>query len=284
MKPHDLFLVIGQSGAGRTTVIHVLDDQGFDTLDNVPIHLISRIVSDQLFEKPLALGVDISSKSFSASNLFKELNNWRAKSDSKVIIIFLSCKTETLLNRFSITRRPHPMTGEKSLKNSIKKELEIIGPLRDQADFIIDTSSTSPNDLRLKLGAMFSINSKQNIKILIQSFSFRKRIPHGLDMVFDCRFLKNPNWVETLKNSDGTKKDVSAYIRRDKSWAIFRDYLKGMVLHVIPAFEKEGKYYLSIGFGCTGGRHRSVFVSQFLYDELKKRKFAVELMHSNLSI
>ena len=97
-------------------------------------------------------------------------------------------------------------------------------------------------------------------------------------MVFDCRFLKNPNWVETLKNSDGTKKDVSAYIRKDKSWAIFRDYLKGMVLHVIPAFEKEGKYYLSIGFGCTGGRHRSVFVSQFLYDELKKRKLSVELM------
>ena len=283
MKPHDLFLVIGQSGAGRTTVIHVLDDQGFDTLDNVPIHLISRIVSDQLFEKPLALGVDISSKSFSANNLFKELNNWRAKSDSNVIIIFLSCKTETLLNRFSITRRPHPMTGEKSLKNSIKKELEIIGPLRDQADFIIDTSSTSPNDLRLKLGAMFSINSKQNIKILIQSFSFRKRIPHGLDMVFDCRFLKNPNWVETLKKSDGTKKDVSGYIRRDKSWTIFRDYLKGMVLHVIPAFEKEGKYYLSIGFGCTGGRHRSVFVAQFLYDELTKRNFSVELMHSNLS-
>ncbi len=283
MKPHDLFLVIGQSGAGRTTVIHVLDDQGFDTLDNVPIHLISRIVSDQLFDKPLALGVDISSKSFSSENLLKELNNWRVKSNSNVIIIFLTCKTETLLNRFSVTRRPHPITGEKSLKNSIKKELEIVGSLRDHADFIIDTSSTSPNDLRLQLSAMFSIKRNQNIQILIQSFSFRKRIPHGLDMVFDCRFLKNPNWVESLKDSDGTKKDVSGYIRRDKSWTNFRDYLKGMVLHIIPAFEKEGKYYLSIGFGCTGGRHRSVFVSQFLYDELKKREFSVELMHSNLS-
>ena len=283
MKTHDLFLVIGQSGAGRTTVIHVLDDQGFDTLDNVPIHLISRIVSDELLEKPLALGVDIRSKDFSPKSLLKELNNWSTKTSAKVIIIFLMCNTETLLNRFSLTRRPHPISRGKSLKDSIKKELKIIGELRDRADFIIDTSTTSPNDLRLKLGAMFSVERKRNIQIVIQSFSFRNRIPHGLDMVFDCRFLKNPNWVESLKDLNGIDKGVSDYLKRDKNWAGFRDHLKGMIFHIIPAFEKEGKYYLSIGFGCTGGKHRSVFASQFIYRELKKNHFEVELIHSNLN-
>jgi UPF0042 nucleotide-binding protein len=151
MKKHELFLVIGQSGAGRTTVIHALDDHGFDTLDNVPTHLISRVVSDELLEKPLALGVDIRSINFSSKILLKELGAWSRKTDAKVIIIFLECKTETLLNRFSLTRRPHPIIGEKSLEISIKKELEIIGIFRDRADFIIDTSSISPNDLRLKL-------------------------------------------------------------------------------------------------------------------------------------
>ena len=282
MKPHDLFLVIGQSGAGRTTVIHVLDDQGFDTLDNVPIHLISRIVSDQLFDKPLALGVDISSKSFSSENLLKELNNWRVKSNSNVIIIFLTCKTETLLNRFSVTRRPHPITGEKSLKNSIKKELEIVGSLRDHADFIIDTSSTSPNDLRLQLSAMFSIKRNQNIQILIQSFSFRKRIPHGLDMVFDCRFLKNPYWVAELRDFDGRAEEIKQFIEKDQNWDNFFDKITKLSNFLLPIFKKDRRSYFTIGFGCTGGKHRSVFTTEALAKFLAANDWELSVRHLEL--
>ena len=151
---NELILVIGQSGAGRTTVIHILDDQGFDTLDNVPVHLIPRVASKELVDKPLALGLDIRSKSFSVQNLMKEISNWKALSKSRVVILFLECSLDILIKRFSLTRRPHPVPGEDNLELSIKRELKLIAPLRDKADLVLDTSNTSPNELRLKLGSI----------------------------------------------------------------------------------------------------------------------------------
>ena len=196
---NELILVIGQSGAGRTTVIHILDDQGFDTLDNVPVHLIPRVVPRELVDKPLALGLDIRSKSFSLKNLMKAISNWKALSKSSVVILFLECSLDVLIKRFSLTRRPHPVPGENNLELSIKRELKLIAPLREKADFVLDTSNTSPNELRLKLGSIFPLAKNRSIQIMLQSFSFRSGSPSGVDMVFDCRFLKNPNWEDDLK-------------------------------------------------------------------------------------
>ena len=150
MNKHELILVIGQSGAGRTTVIHILDDQGFDTLDNVPVHLIPQVASTNLEDKPLAIGLDLRSKSFSLQKLMREINNWKTLSKSRVVILFLECSLEILIKRFSLSRRPHPVAGENNLELSIKKELKLIAPLREKADFVLDTSNTSPNELRLK--------------------------------------------------------------------------------------------------------------------------------------
>ena len=166
VNKHELILVIGQSGAGRTTVIHILDDQGFDTLDNVPVHLIPRVASKELVEKPLALGLDIRSKSFSLQNLMKEISNWEALSRSRVVILFLQCSLDILIKRFSLTRRPHPVPGENNLEISIKRELKLIAPLREKADFVLDTSNTSPNELRLKLGSILPIANKRSIQIM----------------------------------------------------------------------------------------------------------------------
>ena len=279
---NELILVIGQSGAGRTTVIHILDDQGFDTLDNVPVHLIPRVVPRELVDKPLALGLDIRSKSFSLQNLMKEISNWKALSKSRVVILFLECSLDVLIKRFSLTRRPHPVPGENNLELSIKRELKLIAPLRGKADFVLDTSNTSPNELRLKLGSIFPLAKNRSINIMLQSFSFRNGSPSGVDMIFDCRFLKNPNWEDGLKNLNGTDVEVKDYLRKDESWESFNKSLIQMLLTIIPAFEKEGKSYLSIGFGCTGGQHRSVFVAEQLYKHLFDKSYNVKMFHTIL--
>ena len=279
---HELIIVIGQSGAGRTTVIHILDDQGFDTLDNVPVHLIPRVASRELVDKPLALGLDIRSKSFSVQNLMKEISNWEALSRSRVVILFLQCSLNILIKRFSLTRRPHPVPGEDSLELSIKRELNLIAPLRDKADLVLDTSNTSPNELRLKLGSFFPLANNRNIQIILQSFSFRKGSPSGLDMIFDCRFLKNPNWEDDLKNLNGTDTEVKNYLYKDKTWESFNNSLIKMMSTIIPSFEREGKSYLSIGLGCTGGQHRSVFVAEQLFEHLLDKDYDVKILHTNL--
>ena len=279
---NELILVIGQSGAGRTTVIHILDDQGFDTLDNVPVHLIPRVVPRELVDKPLALGLDIRSKSFSLQNLMKEISNWKALSKSSVVILFLECSLDVLIKRFSLTRRPHPVPGENNLELSIKRELKLIAPLREKADFVLDTSNTSPNELRLKLGSIFPLAKNRSINIMLQSFSFRNGSPSGVDMIFDCRFLKNPNWEDGLKDLNGTDVEVKDYLRKDESWASFNKCLIQMLLTIIPAFEKEGKAYLSIGLGCTGGQHRSVFVAEQLYMHLLDKGYDVKIFHTIL--
>lgn len=279
---NELILVIGQSGAGRTTVIHILDDQGFDTLDNVPVHLIPRVVPRELVDKPLALGLDIRSKSFSLQNLMKEISNWKALSKSSVVILFLECSLDVLIKRFSLTRRPHPVPGENNLELSIKRELKLIAPLREKADFVLDTSNTSPNELRLKLGSIFPLAKNRSINIMLQSFSFRNGSPSGVDMIFDCRFLKNPNWEDSLKDLNGTDVEVKDYLRKDESWESFNKSLIQMLLTIIPAFEKEGKSYLSIGLGCTGGQHRSVFVAEQLYKHLLDKSYDVKIIHTIL--
>ena len=279
---NELILVIGQSGAGRTTVIHILDDQGFDTLDNVPVHLIPRVVPRELVDKPLALGLDIRSKSFSFQNLMKEINNWKALSKSSVVILFLECSLDVLIKRFSLSRRPHPVPGNNNLELSIKRELQLITPLREKADYVLDTSNTSPNELRLKLGSIFPLAKNRSINIMLQSFSFRNGSPSGVDMIFDCRFLKNPNWEDGLKDLNGTDVEVKDYLCKDESWESFNKSLIQMLLTIIPAFEKEGKSYLSIGFGCTGGQHRSVFVAEQLYKHLLDKSYDVKIIHTIL--
>ena len=282
MNKHELILVIGQSGAGRTTVIHILDDQGFDTLDNVPVHLIPQVASTNLEDKPLAIGLDLRSKSFSLQKLMREINNWKTLSKSRVVILFLECSLEILIKRFSLSRRPHPVAGENNLELSIKKELKLIAPLREKADFVLDTSNTSPNELRLKLGSIFSVANNRNIQIMVQSFSFSMGYPTGIDMIFDCRFLKNPNWVEGLEDLNGTDEAVKDYLNKDKSWTTFKKHLFQIITIVIPAFEREGKSYLSIGLGCTGGQHRSVFVAEQLYDYLLDKNCDVRILHTIL--
>jgi len=279
---HELILVIGQSGAGRTTVIHILDDQGFDTLDNVPVHLIPRVAPTNLVDKPLAIGLDIRSKSFSLQNLMKEISNWKSLAKSSVLILFLECSLEILIKRFSLSRRPHPVPGEDNLELSIKRELELIAPLREKADYILDTSNTSPNQLRLKLGSIFPLASNRKLQIMLQSFSFRSESLIGLDMVFDCRFLKNPNWVNGLKDLNGTNFEVKDYLHKDKSWASFKKNILQLLATIVPAFEREGKSYLSIGLGCTGGQHRSVFVAEELHKHLLAKKYDVKILHANL--
>jgi UPF0042 nucleotide-binding protein len=282
VNKYELILVIGQSGAGRTTVIHILDDQGFDTLDNVPVHLIPKVASTNLEEKPLAIGLDLRAKSFSLQKLIREINNWKKLSKSQVVILFLECSLEILIKRFSLSRRPHPVPGENNLELSIKKELKLIAPLREKADFVLDTSDTSPNELRLKLESIFSVTNNRNIHIMVQSFSFSIGYPTGIDMIFDCRFLKNPNWVEGLEGLNGTDEAVKDYLNKDKSWAPFKKNLFQMISMVIPAFEREGKSYLSIGLGCTGGQHRSVFVAEQLYNYLLHKDCDVKILHTIL--
>ena len=248
----------------------------------MPVHLIPQVASTNLEDKPLAIGLDLRSKSFSLQKLMREIYNWKTLSKSPVVILFLECSLEVLIKRFSLSRRPHPVAGENNLELSIKKELKLIAPLREKADFVFDTSNNSPNELRLKLGSLFSLANNRNIQIMVQSFSYSIGYPTEIDMIFDCRFLKNPNWVEGLKDLNGTDEAVKDYLNKDKSWTTFKKNLYQMISVVIPAFEREGKSYLSIGLGCTGGQHRSVFVAEQLYDYLLYKDCDVKILHTIL--
>ena len=181
-----------------------------------------------------------------------------------------------------IRDRPHPVPGEINLEVSIKRELKLIAPLREKADFVLDTSNTSPNELRLKIGSIFPLANNRSLQIVLQSFSFGSGSLVGLDMVFDCRFLKNPNWVNDLKDLNGTDDKVKDFLNKDESWVPFKKDLLQMLATIIPAFEREGKSYLSIGLGCTGGQHRSVFVVEQLYTHLLANKHHVKFLHANL--
>ena len=276
---NQLIIITGASGAGRTTAINVFEDVGFESVDNIPISMIDSLVLSKTRNKNLALGVDIRTREFSPENLRKLLSKYKKM---VVKIIFLDCDSNKLLKRFNETRRSHPLSGVKSLSEALAEEMEYLKPIKDFANIIIDTTDYSPTDLREKLLNYLSIAKIKKFSILLQSFSYKSGLPRNFDMIFDCRFLKNPYWISHLKELDGHDKKIQDFVSSSREFKIFFSKVLSLINFLIPQVQKEGKSQFSIGFGCTGGQHRSVVFVNMLSNKLNNDGHNVLSNHRDL--
>lgn len=278
-----VILVTGPAGAGRTTAINALEDFGFEVIDNLPLSLIPRLLSGPPLSRPLALGVDARNRDFRPGAVVALIDELAANPDLKTELLFLDCNQEVLLRRYSETRRRHPLAPQGAPEDGIARDHELMAPLRARADFLIDTSNLSPHDLRDEIGTRLMMREGDGLAVIVQSFSYKRGMPRGLDMVFDVRFLRNPHWDPNLRPLTGQDPRVGTYVEADPRFATFFAHLTDFTAFLLPAFSQEGKSHLSIGIGCTGGQHRSVFVANKLAMTLADAGWQVSIRHRELT-
>ncbi len=282
-----MMLITGPSGAGRSTAIRSLEDMGYEAIDNLPLGLLPRLLTapvgdDQTLDRPLALGVDTRNRDFSPQALFDAVETLGASKAGQVQLLYVDCRPDVLLRRFSETRRRHPMAPAESAQIGIARELALLRPIRARADVLIDTSEMSPHDLRAELERLLVPRGEGRLSVSIHSFSYKRGLPRGADIVLDCRFLRNPYWVEDLRPLDGRTPEVAEFVSADPRFAAFFAQLTEMMKLLLPGFEAEGKSYLSIALGCTGGQHRSVAVAETLARTLADDGWQVSTRHREL--
>lgn len=277
-----LVLVTGPSGAGRSTAIKVLEDLGFEAIDNLPLSMFRRLFQGPPLKRPLALGIDVRNRDYSTAGLLEVVSDLESLPDLMPELLYLDCSREVLLRRYSETRRRHPMAPRETPGAGIDRELDILAQVRHRADVLIDTSDFSPHDLRAELERLFALENGQQLAVSVQSFSYKRGVPRGIDMVLDCRFLDNPHWVAELRAKTGLDSAVGAHIRKDSRFQEFHDKITDLLLMLLPAYKEEGKAHFSVGFGCTGGQHRSVFIAETVAETLAQVGWQVSIRHREL--
>lgn len=280
--PLKAVLVTGPSGAGRSTAIRALEDLGFEAIDNLPLSLVPRLLSGPEMTRHLALGMDVRNRDFSAQGLIDTVDAINLKTALECTLIYLDCDPEILLRRYSETRRRHPLAPDETPQQGIRRENNLLTALRDRADVLIDTTEMSPHDLRAELAAWFGAEEGQGMAVSVQSFSYKRGIPRGVDMVLDCRFLRNPHWQKELRAMDGRNAKVAEYITADPRFADFIARSSQLVESLLPAYRDEGKSYFTLALGCTGGQHRSVFVAETMANTLAEKGWQVSSRHREL--
>ena len=280
-------VVTGLSGAGRATALNVLDDLGYVAVDNVPLPLLDDLMRSTGGEagagaQPLALGIDTRTFGFDARELATRIRDLRNRPDLAARLLFLEADTETLQRRYTETRRPHPLAPDRPVVDGISEERRQIGWMADVADLTVDTTSLSPHHLKQILTGHFGLGRSVGTRISVMSFSFRRGLPREADLVFDVRFLKNPHYDRALKPLTGRDAAVAAFIATDPDYRPFVDNLKGLIGPLLPRFDAEGKSYLTIAVGCTGGKHRSVALAEELADWLRSAGRSVTLSHRDV--
>ena len=282
-KKNQPFTIIltGLSGSGKTVALNAFEDSGFFCVDNLPSTLIQTFVNlgnrSPSISKA-AIGVDIRERKF-LSGFADNIASLRKK--YKVEIIFLEASEEVLARRFKETRRPHPL-GYKDLSRAISRELKLLSPIRQESDKIIDTSSMTPHRLRKFITDFYSKTGSQEMTISLVSFGYKYGIPLEADLLFDVRFLPNPYFIEELKAFPGTSQKVKKFVLSNKDTKEFFKKIIPLLNYLIPHYKEEGRSYLTIGIGCTGGRHRSPAISEEIKKMLKKQKLGVSVIHRDL--
>ena len=279
---HRLVMVTGPSGAGRTTTIHALEDLGYEAIDNLPLSLVPRLIDGPPLGRPIALGIDARNREFSAAGMIELVDLLTRDPSVSLELIYLDCSTTELIRRYSQTRRRHPMAGDESPTEGIAREVELLAPIRARADVLIDTTEMTPHDLKAETERWFGRDVATGMAISVQSFSYRRGLPRGVDMVFDCRFLRNPHWVPALRALDGRNALVAAHVESDPRFDEFFRRLSEILAFLLPAHAAEGRAHLIIGFGCTGGQHRSVAVAEKLGKLLAEAGWPVSKRHREL--
>ncbi len=279
---HRIVLVTGPSGAGRSLAIAALEDLGFEAIDNLPISLVPRLLEAPAGARPLALGIDTRNRDFSVAALIELMDRLNRHPAVIAETLYLDCSAGELLRRFAQTRRPHPLSPGAPPEEGIALERALLQPIRDRAEHLIDTTELAPHELRATIAARFGQERGGMMAVAVSSFSFRRGLPRGADLVFDVRFLKNPHWHPALRGRDGRDLEVAAFIEADPRFAPFFERLTALVLPLLAAFREEGKASVSIAIGCTGGRHRSVAVAERLAAVLAEHGWTVAKRHREL--
>jgi UPF0042 nucleotide-binding protein len=280
-----LLLVTGMSGAGHSTALKALEDIGYEAVDNLPISLLPNIVRlDPALAQPLAIGIDIRTRDFGTASFLDALAPLVATSAIDFKVIFLDCEDELLLRRYTETRRRHPLAGDRPVSDGIRLERERVSPLRERADLVIDTSALTAADLRRLLQGHFALDRAPGVSVFVTSFSYRNGLPRDADLVFDVRFLENPHYTAALRHLTGLDAPVGAFIEADPDYQPFFERLTQLLLPLLPRYDREGKSYLTIAIGCTGGQHRSVFVAERLAERLRAHGKPVDVAHRDVAM
>ncbi|QDL92184.1 RNase adapter RapZ [Paroceanicella profunda] len=275
--------VTGPSGAGRSTAIRALEDLGFEVIDNLPLSLVPRLLQGtDTPGRPLAIGIDARTRGFSPTALAETAIALRDVPNLTGTLLYLDCADAVLLRRFSETRRRHPLAPDGSAETGLARELALLHPLREMADILIDTTDLTPHDLKAELQRWFGGAGMQGLALSVVSFSYKRGIPGGLDILFDMRFLSNPHWIPELRPMDGRDPAVAAHVKSDPLFETFFSRFTGLISDLLPAYRDEGKAYLSVGFGCTGGQHRSVCVAEAAAKRLELAGWPVSIRHREL--
>jgi RNase adapter protein RapZ len=283
--PLDLLIITGLSGAGRSAAADVLEDLGFFVIDNLPPSLIPKVAElarDRERTSRFALVVDSRSGAF-VDDLNAALVDVR-ETGARTSVLFLDASDQVLVRRFEASRRPHPVAGSDRVSDGIRQERALLEGLKGEADLVIDTSNLNVHELRDRLHELFrdTQSAAGSLQTSIVSFGYKHGVPLDVDLVFDCRFLPNPHWVDSLRPLPGTNPKVRRYVLQQPEAGAFLEHLRSLFELLLPAFAREGKSYLSIGIGCTGGRHRSVVIAAELAKLLDGLGFPTRVHHRDL--
>ena len=270
-KRPEVLLLVGMSGAGRSASSNVFEDLGYYVIENLPPDLVESVVeSNDVAESNRQLVLTVDARDGLAQDELNKSLNRLSQSGVLTRVIFLDADTETLIDRYEENRRPHPM-GKESLSQSVKTERDLLKPIRELADLVIDTTDMNVHDLRKRIIEGFQGEAtNQDLKISVTSFGFKNGSPRDADLVLDVRFLPNPHWKEELRSSTGQSPMVRNYVLSFEDAEIFLDKTKDLIDFLLPRFTSEGKSYVGIAIGCTGGKHRSVVMTEEIGNWLKK--------------
>lgn len=280
-----ILLVTGLSGAGKTTALRVLEDLGWEAIDNFPIRLLGRLIGGAAPDGPrpsLAIGFDSRTRGFVPQEIMAKVKELANRPDLVVTTLFLDCNSSELERRYNETRRRHPMADGRPVRVGIQAERELLEPLRRWADAVVDTSDFSSNDLQQAIRGQFAGSAPREMAIIVSSFGFARGTPPLADLVFDMRFLDNPHWVPGLREQTGLDAAVGEHIERDENYTPVLEQIRDLVLTLLPRYAAQGKSYVNIAFGCTGGRHRSVYTAERFAQALREAGFSPTVIHRNL--
>ena len=282
-----VLLVTGMSGAGKSTMLKSLEDLGYEAIDNLPLSFVERLVDPDAVstgdKSAVALGIDFRSREFDAVSFIQTIEAISARSGIAVSVVFLDCDDDVLARRFTETRRRHPLDDDRPVSDCIRLERQLLQPLIAQSGEVIDTTEMSVPELHRLAGERFRLAASRPMVLTVVSFSYRLGLPREADLVFDVRFLSNPFYDETLGPLSGKDAPVGEFIRGDPACQPFLDRLTGMIASLLPLYGRMGKSYLTVAIGCTGGRHRSVFVAESLSEWLRGTDREVILRHRDLN-
>ena len=278
-----LLLVTGMSGAGKSTTLEVLEDLGWEAIDNFPVRLLPALLRrDEPQNTPLAIGVDSRTRGFVPADIVHQFEAFSDRDDLAVDTLFLDCASGEIQRRYNETRRRHPMARGRPVIEGVKAERELLEPLRKSAGMVVDTTAFSAHDLQQAIRERFAAEAPTDLTVTVTSFGFARGMPPLADLLFDMRFLDNPHWDAQLRPQTGLDRDVAEHIARDPAFAPAFAKIADCVLDLLPRYAAQDRAYLNIAFGCTGGRHRSVYCAERMAELLHEAGHAPTVLHRNL--